>query len=89
MLFSFLMDALKRFFKNHDIKPTPWAAANGIAASVISRALNGRGVSPLNALRIEQATDGEVTRDELLFPELHKAKYSHASGCWWGLEGYP
>jgi DNA-binding transcriptional regulator YdaS (Cro superfamily) len=28
--------------------------------------------SPSLALRIEQATDGQVTRDELLFPELYE-----------------
>ena len=66
------MDTLKQFFEIHSFKPTPWAAINGIAPSVISRLLNGRGISPLNALRIEQATNGEVTRDELLYPELHQ-----------------
>lgn len=29
------------------------------------------------ALRIEQATNGQVTRDELLFPELYESKQPH------------
>ncbi len=49
---------------------TPWAQANGIAPPVISRYLNGKmGLSPENALRIEQATGGAVSRMELLYPE--------------------
>ncbi len=35
-------------------------------------ACGARRPSPDLALKIEQMTNGEVTRDELLFPELHK-----------------
>ena len=60
---------LKNFFEIRQKKPTPWAMENGIAPSVISRCLNGRGVSPENALKIEKASNGEVTRMELLYPD--------------------
>jgi DNA-binding transcriptional regulator YdaS (Cro superfamily) len=65
------MEKLKQFFDDNHFKPTPWAISNGIAPSVVSRFLNRQGISPQNALRIEQATGGAVTRDELLFPELY------------------
>ena len=42
-------------------QPTLWRIARGKVSP-----------RPLNALRIEQATNGEVTRDELLYPELHE-----------------
>ena len=64
------MEALKKFLKRNNLRPTPWAKANGIAPPVLSRYLNGKmGLSPENALRIEQATGGAVTRMELLYPE--------------------
>lgn len=63
------MDKLKQFFKENNFKPTPWAISKGIAPSVVSRFLNRQGISPQNALRIEQATGGAVTRMELLYPE--------------------
>ncbi len=34
----------------------------------------GRRPSPDLALKIEQASDGKVTRDQLLYPELYKGK---------------
>ncbi len=35
---------------------------------------DSRRPSPALALRIERATDGAVTRDELLFPELYESQ---------------
>ena len=60
---------LQAFFKENEIKPTPWATRHGIASSVISRYLKGNGISPKNACRIEKATGGQVSRMELLYPE--------------------
>ncbi len=63
---------LKGFLKKHKLKPTPWAKKKGISPSIISRHLNGvTGMSKKNALEIEQATDGEVTVLELLYPEIY------------------
>ena len=68
------MEALKRYLSRKKLRPTAWARANGIAPPVISRYLNGKtGLSPENALRIERATDGEVTRLELLYPDTGAA----------------
>ncbi len=58
---------LKSYFEKKNLKPTPWAEKNGIAPSVISRYLNGRGLSAKNALRIQKATGGQVTVMELLY----------------------
>jgi hypothetical protein len=55
------------YFNSARAKPTPWAKDNGIAPSVISRYLNGKGISAKNALRIQAATGGKVTVMELLF----------------------
>lgn len=62
------MEKLNNFFQKNNIKPTPWAIQNDIAPPVISRLLSGKKVSPKNALKIEQATNGAVTRMELLYP---------------------
>jgi hypothetical protein len=60
---------LLEFFKTHNLKPTPWAIENKIPPSVISRYLNGRGISPENALKVEIASDKKVTIKELLYRE--------------------
>jgi hypothetical protein len=65
--------ALQIYFEKNDIKPTPWAIKNGIAASVISRYLQGRGISTGNALKISQACFGEVTVLQILYPDRDKA----------------
>jgi transcriptional regulator with XRE-family HTH domain len=36
-----------------------------------------KNISPSLAMAIEQATNGSVTRDELLFPELYSSKTAH------------
>lgn len=48
-------------------QPTVWRIASGKVTP-----------SPKNALRIEQATGGAVTRDELLFPELYASSQSQS-----------
>jgi len=58
---------LKTYLAKNEFKPTPWALKHSISPSVISRYLAGRRLSPENAERIERATDGEVSRMELLY----------------------
>jgi hypothetical protein len=65
---------LINYFKNNKIKFTPWALEKGVSPSVISRFINGKGMSPENALKIEQATNGQVTRLELLYPSDNPAE---------------
>jgi hypothetical protein len=60
---------LKIFFKKNGIKPTPWAEKHNIAPAVISRYLNGRGISKENALKISQASFGEVSVMDILYPK--------------------
>ena len=60
---------LQKYIKDGGHKATPWAVANKIAPSVISRFLNGKGISKDNALKVVIATGGKVTLEELLFPE--------------------
>lgn len=64
---------LKDYFELHKIKPTPWGLKNGIYPALLSRYLNGKGISPANAAKIEQATDGQVDKMELLYPEQEGA----------------
>jgi hypothetical protein len=63
------MEKLREFFKRNGFRPTPWAVKNSIAPAVISRFLNGRGISPANAARIASATNGEVSVLDLLYPD--------------------
>jgi len=60
---------LLEFFKRYNLKPTPWAIENKIPPSVISRYLNGRAMSPENALKVEIASNQKVTIKELLYRE--------------------
>ena len=60
---------LKNYLKTHNLKPTPWAEKHGLNAPLLSRYLNGKGISPQNALKIEKATGGAVSCIELLYPE--------------------
>ncbi len=64
---------LEKYLKDNKLKPTPWAVKHRIAAAVISRYLNGKGISPQNAEKIEVATDGDVSVMELLYPDRKKA----------------
>ena len=67
------MKKLREFFEKTGVRPTPWAVDHKISPSVISRLLNGRGVSPANAAKIAAATGGEVTEMDLLYPPKGKA----------------
>jgi len=58
---------LTEYLKWKGFKYTPWAIKNGIAPPVICRYFKGKGISRDNASRIEKATDGAVTRLELLY----------------------
>ena len=75
------MNKLKKFFKENKIKPTPWAIKHGIAPPVISRYLNGKGISPANAEKIEQATDEQVSRIDLLYREKKQGVADNKSGA--------
>ena len=48
------------------LKQCAWANKHKISPAVISRYLNGNGMSAENAYRVEKATKGEVTADEIL-----------------------
>jgi DNA-binding transcriptional regulator YdaS (Cro superfamily) len=61
---------LQAYFTENGIKaPTVWAKLKGLDPSLISRCLNGKGISPKNAAEIEKACDGQVTRMEILYPD--------------------
>lgn len=61
---------LKGYFKKHGIKQTSWAEDHGISKAVISKYLRGiTGLSGKNAMKIQEATDGECTILELLYPD--------------------
>lgn len=66
---------LESYFKQHEIKrPTVWAQLNGIPAATIHRYLNNKGIlSVINALKIEKATNEEVTVKDL----IARYKYTH------------
>jgi len=62
---------LHTFFKRNKIKPTPWAKEKKISPSVISRYLNGHGMSPANAKKVSRAANYQVTIFEILYPKPH------------------
>ncbi len=63
---------LKEYIKSKGIKISRLANQADCCQPMISMIINGiRRPSPNLALKIEQATGGAVTRDELLFPELY------------------
>jgi hypothetical protein len=58
---------LENYFKQHNIKPTPWAIEHGISPAVVNRYLKNKGVlNTINALKIERACNEEVTVADLL-----------------------
>jgi DNA-binding transcriptional regulator YdaS (Cro superfamily) len=58
---------LESYLKRNKLKPTPWAEKHGISAASLHRYLKGIGtIDARNALRIEAATDEQVTVKELL-----------------------
>lgn len=67
------MKKLRAYLTKNGLKPTPWAVANGVSRSVVSRLLNGKGISPANAKKIAAATGGDVTELDLLYPPQDKA----------------
>ena len=72
MLKVFTMN-IKTYCKKHKLKFKDFATLSEIAPAYVTQLIRGqRRPSPDLALKIEQATNGEVTRDELLFPELYK-----------------
>ena len=63
---------LKNYIKKAGMRPTGWAKANGLPPAIVNRYLRDDGVlSVFNALRIEAATNEEVTLKDLL------AKYKY------------
>jgi DNA-binding transcriptional regulator YdaS (Cro superfamily) len=64
------MNKLEKYLEKTNETPTAFARRSGVPQPTIWRALNSkRPVSPENALKIEQATDGEIKRYELLYPD--------------------
>lgn len=63
---------LSGYFRKHKLKPSNWAKEHNIPPSVISKYLNGKtGLNKDSALKIEKATNGEVTVLELLYPDIY------------------
>jgi len=64
---------IKQYCTENTLTFRGFAKRLDIAAPYVTQIVNGaRRPSPGLALRIEQATRGAVTRDELLFPELYE-----------------
>jgi DNA-binding transcriptional regulator YdaS (Cro superfamily) len=65
---------LKNYLKKNGIKTIELAKVIGCQQSHVSLIANGkRKPSPELALAIEQATNGQVTRMELLYPDSSEA----------------
>lgn len=63
---------LKEYIKSNGIRIIDFSHNVGCGQPMMSMIHNGkRRPSPDLALKIERATGGAVTRDELLFPELY------------------
>jgi DNA-binding transcriptional regulator YdaS (Cro superfamily) len=60
---------LDEYFKKSGVKKGHLAARIGKSGKYITRLLNGGIPKPKDALLIEEATEGKVTKEELLFPE--------------------
>jgi DNA-binding transcriptional regulator YdaS (Cro superfamily) len=60
---------LSTYLKSIGKSANAFAAIHNIPAATAWRAANEKPVKPHNALRIEQATGGAVTRMELLYPD--------------------
>lgn len=66
---------LKDFLYINSINQTEFAKQVRIGRSNFNNCLNGhRRFKPEHALKIEKLTKGEVSRDEVLFPELNHRK---------------
>ena len=59
---------LKNHLKHNRLSATEFARNCGLSLSLISKISNGKRPSPESAAIIERATDGAVTRLELLYP---------------------
>ena len=59
---------LKDFLGIRKLSGLAFAKKHSLSQSTISRAINGKAISAMNAAKIEKATDGQVTRIELLYP---------------------
>ena len=73
------MDILT-YLSEENLSKAEFARQLDISKSAVTLFTNGgRRPSPSLALRIEQATGGAVTRDELLFPELYLQSHKEGS----------
>ena len=64
------MNSLTKYLKDNDESQQCFAERVGIHQSTVSRILNNTfRPSPELALKIEQATGGQVTRMEILYPQ--------------------
>jgi len=63
---------LLKYLQKHELSYRSFGKIVPCSAAMICQLISGeRCASSRLALRIETATQGQVTRDELLFPELH------------------
>lgn len=61
---------LREWLDNNEIKPWRFAKEHGFCAPHIYQYLNGdRNIGPNTAVRIEEATNGEVDRRDALWPK--------------------
>jgi transcriptional regulator with XRE-family HTH domain len=67
------MEFIKHQRKSRKLTQFEFAKLLGVTQQAIAKYESGRSIhpSPALALRIERATGGAVSRDELLFPELY------------------
>ena len=63
------MSKVKEYLKRHKMTQLEFFAKSGVSQATISRACNGFRLDPDNALKIERATDYEITIRELLYPK--------------------
>ena len=67
---SFPMNSLQKYLDQHSMTITAFSRVSKLPIPTIWRYVNGKfRPSATNALRIEEATGGAVTRMELLYPE--------------------
>jgi hypothetical protein len=63
------MNRLKKYIKDNKIKYVPWAEENKLSPATVYRAMCGNNIHPQVAKRISEATFGEVSVMELLYPK--------------------
>ena len=65
---------MQTYLKDNELTINAFADQHNLPATTIWRAVQKRALRPRNALRIEEATGGQVTRMELLYPEQKEVR---------------